>query len=85
MLTTLANRQKARRQWRAYDVVKDPGAVRKIIGIVPQELTADDELKGIENLLLSRKLHHVPNDRARRKAKELLELLELEGAAQEAS
>ena len=31
--------------------------------------------------LLSAKLHHVPNDVARKKAKELLELLELEGAA----
>ena len=65
-----------------FDVVKDAGEVRKTIGIVPQELTADDELKGIENLLLSARLHHVPGRQVRQKAKELMELLELEGAAE---
>jgi len=64
-----------------YDVGQNPAAVRKTIGVVPQELTADDELKGVENLSLSAKLHHVPNDVARKQGKELLELLELEGAA----
>ncbi|MGA3290322.1 MAG: ATP-binding cassette domain-containing protein [Candidatus Bathyarchaeia archaeon] len=81
MLTTLASVTEGKALVAGYDVGKDPGAVRKNIGIVPQELTADDELKGAENLLLSAKLHHVPNDAARKKAKELLELLELEGAS----
>ena len=65
-----------------YDVGKNPSEVRKVIGVVPQELTADDELKGIENLLLAAKLHHVPNASARKKAQDLLDLLELEEAAQ---
>jgi len=82
MLTTLASVTDGAASVAGYDVCKNPGAVRKNIGIVPQELTADDELKGVENLLLSAKLHHVPNDKAREKAKELLKLLELEGAAQ---
>jgi len=80
-LTTLATITAGKATVAGHDVSKDPSAVRKAIGIVPQELTADDELKGIENLLLSAKLHHVPSDKARKKAQELLELLELEGAA----
>ncbi|MGA3110865.1 MAG: ATP-binding cassette domain-containing protein [Candidatus Bathyarchaeia archaeon] len=82
MLTTLASVTDGKASVAGYDVCKNPADVRKNIGIVPQELTADDELKGVENLLLSAKLHHVANDKARKKAKELLELLELEGAAQ---
>ncbi|MGA3059393.1 MAG: ATP-binding cassette domain-containing protein [Candidatus Bathyarchaeia archaeon] len=82
MLTTLASITNGTALVAGYDVCKDPAAVRENIGIVPQELTADDELKGAENLLLSAKLHHVPKDTARKKMKELLELLELEGAAQ---
>ncbi len=82
MLTTLANITSGKVTIAGYNVEKDPSTIRKIVGIVPQELTADDELKGIENLLLSAKLHHVPSDTAKRKAHDLLELLELEGSAQ---
>ena len=82
LLTTLATITSGEATVAGRDVGKDPSAVRKAIGIVPQELMADDELKGVENLLLSAKLHHVPSDKARKKAQKLLELLELEGAAQ---
>ena len=82
MLTTLAALTSGKATVAGYDVSSKPAEVRKIIGVVPQELTADDELKGEENLLLSAKLHHVPNDKARNKAQDLLKLLELESAAQ---
>ena len=82
MLTTLAAVTSGKATVAGYDVAKNPAEVRKIIGVVPQELTADDELKGIENLLLAAKLHHVPNAFARKKAADLLELLDLESAAQ---
>jgi len=82
MLTTLATATSGIARVAGYDVNEMPSEVRKSIGIVPQELTADDELKGIENLKLSAKLHHVQDDRARRKAGDLLKLLELEDAAQ---
>jgi ABC-2 type transport system ATP-binding protein len=82
MLTTLASLTEGEASVVGYDVGKNPADVRKNIGVVPQEFTADDELKGAENLFLSAKLHHVPNDAVRKKAKELLELLELEDAAQ---
>jgi ABC-2 type transport system ATP-binding protein len=81
-LTTLATITSGKATVAGYDVSSKPAAVREVIGIVPQELTADDELKGIENLLLAGKLHHLPNDKARGKAQELMKLLQLEGAAQ---
>lgn len=81
MLTTLASITAGKAAVAGYDVASHASEVRKSIGVVPQELTADDELKGIENLLLAAKLHHVPNEAAKKKAKELMSLLELEGAA----
>jgi ABC-2 type transport system ATP-binding protein len=81
MLTTLATITAGKASVAGYDVASHPSEVREGIGIVPQEITADDELKGIENLLLTAKLHHVPNAQAKAKAKELLSFLELDGAA----
>src|SRR5208283_371252 len=57
------------------------GAVRDSIGVVPQELTADDELKGVENIMLAANLHHVKGAEARKRSQELLKLVDLEGAA----
>ena len=82
MLTTLASISEGRAFVAGQDVAKDPGRVRANIGVVPQQLIADDELKGIENVLLFGKLHHVPSDRARRRAVELLQLVDLQGSAE---
>jgi len=81
MLTTLSTITAGRATVAGRDVTKEPSAVRRTIGVVPQELTADDELKGIENLRLTAKLHHVPESEARKKAPELLKLVDLEDAA----
>jgi ABC-2 type transport system ATP-binding protein len=82
MLNTLASITEGRATVAGKDVSKDPAAVRDVIGVVPQELTADDELKGIENLLLSARLHHVPRSEAPKRAKELLRLVDLENSAE---
>src|SRR5438552_7917006 len=81
MLNTLARVTEGRAVVAGHDVGKDPGAVRRSIGVVPQELTADDELKGVENLILAARLHHVGGDAARSRAKDLLKLVDLEAAA----
>ncbi len=47
-----------------------------------EELTADDELNGAENLMLTARLHHVDRDMARQRTKELLKLVDLEQAAE---
>jgi ABC-2 type transport system ATP-binding protein len=81
MLNTLATITEGKAIVAGHDVQKEPDAVRRSIGLVPQELTVDDELKGIENLLLSAKLYHVPDHVARQRAQELLKLARLDDAA----
>ncbi len=81
MLTTLTSVSSGRAIVAGHDVSKDPGIVRTVIGVVPQQLIADDELLGIENVLLFAKLHHVPDEKARKRAAELMKLVDLEASA----
>jgi ABC-2 type transport system ATP-binding protein len=82
MLTTLASISSGKATVAGFDVARYPAKVRESIGVVPQELTADDELKGTENLSLLGRLHHVPEDELRKRSKELLKLFDLEEAAE---
>ena len=81
MLNTLATITEGRALVNGHDVQKEPGAVRDSIGVVPQELTADDELTGLENIMLAANLHHVRGSDARKRSAELLALVDLEPAA----
>ncbi|MBO3769049.1 MAG: ATP-binding cassette domain-containing protein [Thermoproteota archaeon] len=60
-----------------YDIVKQANNVRKVIGVVPQEYTADEDLTGYENIMLCADLYGIPREVARKRALELLELVEL--------
>jgi len=52
-----------------FDVAKTPQQVRRRIGYVPQVLSADGELTGYENMLLSARLYLIPSrERAARVA-----------------
>ncbi len=82
MLATLASMTKGSATVTGYDVRNSPAAVRGSIGMVPQEITLDNELKESENLLLAAKLHHAPSSEAWNRARELLQLVELEDAAE---
>lgn len=82
MLTTLSSITQGNAAIAGRDVKTNPGAVRSSIGVLPQEVTLDGELKGIENLLFAARLHHVPDSVARSRARELFELAELENAAE---
>ncbi|MEM2638206.1 MAG: ATP-binding cassette domain-containing protein, partial [Candidatus Hadarchaeales archaeon] len=57
--------------------VKQAEMVRKVIGVVPQEYTADEDLTGWENLMLCADLYGIPKDIARQRGEELMELVEL--------
>jgi ABC-2 type transport system ATP-binding protein len=59
------------------DVVTQASKVRKGIGLVPQDLTSDEELTGRENIDLQSRLYHVPYVEASRRADELLALVGL--------
>ena len=81
ILTTLSSASGGVARVAGNDITKDPAAVRRSIGVVPQEITLDNELRGIENLMLSARLQHVPKREARARADELLKLVELDGSA----
>ena len=81
MLTTAASITEGSTSVAGRDVRTDPAAVRSAIGILPQEITLDNELKGIQNLMLAAKLHHVDDRTARERGRGLLQLVELEDFA----
>ena len=81
MLNTLASTTGGRATVAGHDVAREPGAVRKSIGVVPQELTADDELSGRENMILMANLHQVWRSSAISRIDSLLALVDLQEAA----
>ena len=64
--------------------MRDPDAVRAVIGVTGQFSAVDDLLTGEENLRLMADLHHLGRAEGRRRAAELLERFDLaEAAAQD--
>jgi ABC-2 type transport system ATP-binding protein len=60
-----------------YDIARQANDVRKVIGVVPQEYTADEDLTGYENIMLCADLYGIPREIAKKRALELLEMVEL--------
>ena len=60
MLTTLLAPSAGTALVAGRDIVREPSAVRQRIGYVPQSLSADGALTGLENLRLSAKLYGIP-------------------------
>ena len=81
MLTTILKPTSGTAKVCGYDVVKEAAAVRRSIGVVHQEYTADEDLTGLDNILLCASLYGIPRDAANQRAWELLELVELKDAA----
>ncbi|MCQ5341003.1 MAG: ATP-binding cassette domain-containing protein [Candidatus Methanomethylicia archaeon] len=77
MLTTVLKPTEGTASILGFDIVKQANEVRKVIGVVPQEYTADEDLTGYENIMLCADLYGVPRDIARKRALELLELVNL--------
>ncbi len=59
------------------DIIKDSLAVRKTIGIVPQDLTADEDLTGFENMYMFAQFYDLSRAEALKQIDKLLDLLEL--------
>ncbi len=59
------------------DIANQSMAVRAAIGVVPQEYTADEDLTGYENILLCADLYGIPRPVSKKRAEELLKLVEL--------
>ena len=81
MLTTLLPVSSGKAYLAGYDVTRQPDAVRRVIGYVPQALSADGTLTGYENLLIFSKLYDIPPRRRKQQIAEVLEFMGLEDAA----
>src|SRR5580698_126333 len=73
MMTTLVPITSGRALVAGHDVAKDPDAVRRVIGVIPQALTSDPDLTVEENLNIYAKLYDVP---AKERKKNIAEVLE---------
>jgi ABC-2 type transport system ATP-binding protein len=60
-----------------YDVVKLPFAVKKLIGVSPQDTVLSERLNCWENLALIGKVHGLSSNEVNRRSKELLETMGL--------
>ncbi len=59
------------------DVMKEPRAIKAVLGVVPQEENLDPDLTVLHNLLVYARYFDIPKEVARRRALELLELFQL--------
>ena len=81
ILTTLLPPDGGRAVVDGYDVVRDPAAVRRSIGLSGQSAAIQEELTGRENLEIIGRLYHLRWPQARSRAVELLEQFGLSDAA----
>ena len=60
MLTTILKPNSGNALVASYDIIRHSAQVRRVIGYVPQMLSADGSLTAYENLLIFAKLYHIP-------------------------
>ena len=77
MMTTLIPVTSGRAIVAGQNVMKDPDAVRRTIGVIPQALTSDIDLTVEENLSIYAKLYGIPKTERKRNIDELLEAVDL--------
>jgi ABC-2 type transport system ATP-binding protein len=81
MLTTLSVPTSGTGRVAGYDVVKEPAAVRRSMGLTGQSATVDELLTGRENIRLIGRMYGLPMSYLRKLADELLEKFLLADAA----
>jgi ABC-2 type transport system ATP-binding protein len=81
MLTTLLKPSSGNAEVCGYNVYKHSTEVRRSVGVVPQEYTADEEMTGYDNIILCADLYGMPRSDSKPHAEELLRLVELHDAA----
>jgi ABC-2 type transport system ATP-binding protein len=77
MMTTLIPLTGGKAIIAGHDVDKDPDAVRRMIGVIPQALTSDPDLTVEENLNIYAKLYSVPRALREKSVNEVLEAVDL--------
>ena len=81
MLTTLLPPTSGSARVAGYDIVRQAQLVRARTGYVPQLVSADSQLTGRENLMMSARLYGVPRRERERKIADALAFMELDDAA----
>lgn len=81
VLTTLLNPDSGTAFVSGVDVINDPVHAREIMGLSGQSATVDENLTGIENLVMLGRLFRLPRKEANEKAIELLERFNLTDAS----
>lgn len=81
MLTTLLKPTSGNAQVCGYSIFKQANEVRRNVGVVPQEYTADEDMTGLNNILLCADLYGIPRSDSKPHSQELLKLVELQDAA----
>ncbi len=85
ILTTLLQPDAGRAVIEGRDVVGDAAGVRRIIGLAGQSAAIQEELTGRENLEFVGRLYHLPRQKCRERAAELLERFSLTDAGDRAA
>ena len=81
ILATLLRPDSGQAEVLGHDVVREPGAVRELLGLTGQFAAVDELLTGRENLQMFGRLFGLPHEEADRRSGELLERFDLAGAA----
>jgi ABC-2 type transport system ATP-binding protein len=82
MLTTLLPPTSGTARIAGFDIVQHPEAVRRQIGYVSQMLSADGDMTGYENLLISAKLYGIPRAERAKRIAQAFEFMELSHVSQ---
>ncbi|HET7104796.1 MAG TPA: ATP-binding cassette domain-containing protein [Terracidiphilus sp.] len=77
MMTTLIPVTAGKAIVAGFDVSRDPDAVRRMIGVIPQALTSDQDLTVEENLSIYAKLYGVPRAQREKNVTDVLEAVDL--------
>ncbi|MBN9387348.1 MAG: ATP-binding cassette domain-containing protein [Chloroflexi bacterium] len=78
LLTTLIGPDKGTAKVAGYDVVKQPGLVRRNIGVTFQEVSLDRNLTGRSLLDIHGRLYQLPQKEIKKRIEQLVELVELQ-------
>ena len=81
ILSTLLDADSGSVEVAGIDVTKEPDKVRERIGLSGQAAAVDEYLTGFENLDMVGRLYHLGKERSRARATELLDIFDLDEAA----
>lgn len=81
MITTLLPPTTGHATIGGFDLSSDPSKIRRLIGYVPQILSADGTLTGRENLLVFARLYDIPKSERKNRIDESLDFMELTDAS----